>query len=258
MRIGVISDIHGNCVALDAVLADLRARALDQVVCLGDAIQGGPQPEETVARLRELACPVVMGNADAWLLTGQDTSPSETTTERQRAVRGWSLARLTDADRAFIAAFAPTVTLDLGVRRLRCFHGSPTSFDDIILPETAHDEALRLLGLDGDAETRNADILAGGHTHTQQVRRLGQGFFFNPGSVGLSYSHHQPDGVFRADPWADYAILTVEDGEGEREGEGRAVALEFRRVPFDLDALLHAYRGGDRPDTEAALAQYGG
>lgn len=261
MRIAVISDIHGNCVALDAVLADQRARALDQVVCLGDAIQGGPQPAETVARLRELACPVVMGNADAWLLTGRDTSPSETITERQRAVREWSLARLTDADRAFIAAFAPTVTRDLGGgRRLRCFHGSPSSFDDIILPETAHDEALRLLGLDGDADTRNGDILAGGHTHTQQIRRLGGGFFFNPGSVGLSYSHHQPTGVFRADPWADYAILTVEggEGEGEREGDGRAVALEFRRVPFDREALLRAYRAGNRPDTEAALAQYGG
>lgn len=257
-RIAVISDIHGNWVALDAVLADQRARALDQVVCLGDAIQGGPQPAETVARLRELACPVVMGNADAWLLTGRDTSPSETTTERQRAVREWSLARLSEADRAFIAAFAPTVTLDLGDRRLRCFHGSPSSFDDIILPETAHDEALRLLGLDGDAETRNVDILTGGHTHTQQIRRLGRGFFFNPGSVGLSYSHHQPDGVFRADPWAEYAILTVADEEEKGEGDGRAVALEFRRVPFDREALLHAYRAGDRPDIEAALAQYGG
>ncbi len=255
MRIAIISDIHGNCVALDAVLADQRARAPDQVICLGDAIQGGPQPAETVARLRELDCPVVMGNADAWLLTGLNTSPTEAITERQRAVREWSLARLTDADRAFIAAFAPTVTLDLGGRRLRCFHGSPSSFDDIIFPETAHDEALRLFGLDGDADTRNVDILAGGHTHTQQIRRLGQGFFFNPGSVGLSYSHHQPAGVFRADPWAEYAILTVEDGDGE--GDGRALALEFRRVPFDLDALLHAYRAGDRPDTEAALAQYG-
>lgn len=254
MRIAVISDIHGNRVALDAVLADQRARALDQVVCLGDAIQGGPQPAETVARLRELACPVVMGNADAWLLTGQNTSPTEAITDRQRAVREWSLARLTDADRAYIATFAPAVTLDLGGRRLRCFHGSPTSFDDIIFPETSHDEAIRLLGLEDEAHARNVDILAGGHTHTQQVRRLGQGFFFNPGSVGLPYSHHQPAGVFRADPWADYAILTVEGGEGDG---WTTVALEFRRVPFDLDALLRAYRTGDRPDTAAALAQYG-
>src|SRR5215831_2977947 len=108
MRIAVISDIHGNCVALDAVLADVRQRSVDEMVCLGDAIQGGAQPAETVARLRELGCPVVMGNADAWLLTGVETSPNETITERGRVTREWSLAHLSPEDRAFIAAFAPT------------------------------------------------------------------------------------------------------------------------------------------------------
>ncbi len=60
-----MSDVHGNCVAFDAVLTDLRQRRTDQVVCLGDMVQGGPQPTEVLARLRELACPVVIGNADA-------------------------------------------------------------------------------------------------------------------------------------------------------------------------------------------------
>src|SRR5690349_17179247 len=81
MRIAVISDIHGNCLALDAVLADLQRDGVDWIVCLGDAIQGGAQPAETVARLRDLGCPIVMGNADAWLLTGEETGaegpPSE-------------------------------------------------------------------------------------------------------------------------------------------------------------------------------------
>ncbi len=69
MRIAIISDIHGNCVALDAVLADLQREPAARMVCLGDAIQGGPQPIQVIARLRELACPVVMGNADDWLVT---------------------------------------------------------------------------------------------------------------------------------------------------------------------------------------------
>ena len=79
MRLAVISDIHGNCFALDAVLADLRAdlEPVDATVCLGDAIQGGPQPAETVARLRELGCPVVMGNADAWLKNLQEVPATE-------------------------------------------------------------------------------------------------------------------------------------------------------------------------------------
>ena len=101
MRIAILSDVHGNSVGLEAALADLQQHPADQIVCLGDMIQGGPQPAEVVARLRTMACPVVMGNADAWLLTGQATG-AEPTTERQMAVREWQLTRLTPDDRAYI------------------------------------------------------------------------------------------------------------------------------------------------------------
>jgi putative phosphoesterase len=241
MRIAVISDIHGNCIALDAVLADLRRLPADQVVCLGDAIQGGPQPAGVVARLRELACPVVMGNADAWLLTGEETGVEAPASEQQLAVREWSLAQLNGDDRAFIAAFQPTIEVALGAgRSLLCFHGSPHSFDDLILPQTPEEEFQQLLG--GFAQ----QILTGGHTHLQQIRRLDQNFFFNPGSVGLAYSHQQGE-RFRADPWAEYALLSHEEGR---------LGLEFRRVPFDVDELIGAYYNSGRPYAEAAVEQY--
>jgi predicted phosphodiesterase len=241
MRITIFSDIHGNYVALDAILADLRERPTDAMVCLGDAIQGGPQPAETVARLREIGCPIVMGNADAWLLTGED-SGAEAISERQIAVREWSLSRLSPEDRTFIAGFHPTIAVELGdAGKLLCFHGSPGSFDDVLLPATPEDDVRRLLG------GHTARFLTGGHTHLQQVRRVGEAIFFNPGSVGLAYSHHQPEGDFHADPWAEYAILTV---------EGDSFGLEFRRVPFDVAALLRAYRESGRPHAGDAIAQY--
>src|SRR6266436_7407441 len=90
MRLAVISDIHGECFALDQVLQDIRRQGIEQMVCLGDALQGGSQPAETLTRLRELNCPVVMGNADAWLITGQQTSPGEHTSEQQHAEPGRS------------------------------------------------------------------------------------------------------------------------------------------------------------------------
>src|ERR671927_298993 len=99
MRIAVISDIHGNCAALDAVLADLKLHPADQVVAAEDATGGGANHAETVARLRELGCPVVMGNADAWLLTGEETGREPIAAERLRkitAVREWSLTQLSD------------------------------------------------------------------------------------------------------------------------------------------------------------------
>lgn len=247
MHVVVFSDTHGNCLALDAMLADLRGESFDAMVCLGDAIQGGPQPAELVARLRELACPVVMGNADAWLLTGvaTDNEPTDEAREvRLNAIRDWSLAQLSQADRDFIAQFRPTVTvpLDAGAELLG-FHGSPHSFDDIIVPETPADEVERLLGGYGAA------ILAGGHTHIQQIRHLDRSFYFGCGSAGFAYRHHQAPEHFRADPWAEYAMLSV---------EGARVRLEFRRAPYDATALCAIYRRSGRPFADEAIAQYGG
>src|SRR5437868_459007 len=131
MRIAIISDIHGNCFALDVILTDIRRQEVEQIVCLGDAIQGGAQPAQTVQRLRELHCPIVMGNADAWLLTGQVTSTQEQVSESQLAVRAWSLAQLSQDDLAEIGRYRPTVELTLEAdKKLLCFHGSPHSFDD--------------------------------------------------------------------------------------------------------------------------------
>ena len=242
MRIAVISDIHGNFFALDVILTDIEQEAIDQIVCLGDAIQGGPQPAQTVRRLRELHCPIVMGNADAWLLTGRNTSLHEQITESQLATRMWSLAQLSEDDLAWIGRFQPTVELDLEAgKKLLCFHGSPHSFDDILLPDTPEEEFQRLLG------GFDVALMTGGHTHTQQLRRLGDAWYFNPGSVGLAYNWRLPDDQFHADPWAEYAIVTAQE---------RRIGLEFRHVPFDVDELIQLIRASGKPDAKQALGMY--
>lgn len=245
MKLIVISDIHGNCVALDAVLADIQQESFDKIICLGDAIQGGPQPAEVVQRLREWDCPVVMGNADAWLLTGEETDAEQVSSERRQKmgrIREWSLGQLSVADQAFIGDFQPTIEVPLTTgRSLFCFHGSPTSFDDLIFPYTPEEEFQRLLA------PYTHHILTGGHTHLQQIRRMGDSFFFNPGSVGLAYNHQQEEEGFRVDPWAEYAVLTVVNGR---------IHLEFRRVPFDVVALRRAYEDSGRPFADEAIAQY--
>ena len=245
MWIAVISDMHGNDVAFDAVEADIKRQNVDQIVCLGDAIQGGPQPAAVVQRLRGLSCPVVMGNADAWLISGIETADEGIPPERLKKmgdIRTWTLSQLTEDDRAFISNFQPSVTIPLEDRLdLLCFHGSPTSFDEVILPAAPEDEFQKVLGPYAD------HILTGGHTHAQQIRRNGELFFFNPGSVGFAYSHYQPDGQFHADAWAEYAILTVDHGQ---------TSLEFRRIPFYVDPLIKIYAQSGRPFAGEAIAQY--
>ena len=168
MRIAVISDMHGNNLAFEGVLADIKQQGTDQIVCLGDAIQGGPQPAEVVRNLRALNCPVVMGNADAWLLTGEETGDEGIPEERLKKmewIRQWSLSQLSEDDKAFIANFQPTVTIPLGGSLdLLCFHGSPTSFDDVILPHSPKEVFEQYLGaysdkiLKADTPTRNRSV----------------------------------------------------------------------------------------------------
>ena len=244
MRIAVISDIHGNCFALDGVLEDIRQQGIEQIVCLGDAIQGGAQPAETVQRLRELGCPVVMGNADDWLLTGVETSSNEKVSEQQLAVRAWSLAQLSEEDVAFIRQFQPTIEIPLDAgKKMLCFHGSPHSYDDILLPDTPEETWGKFLsGFD-------AALLTGGHTHTQQLRRLGlsNAWYFNPGSVGFAYNWQLPEDQFRADPWAEYAIVT---------SEGENIGITFRKIPFDAGELVRIIRASGKPYAERAIALY--
>ena len=246
MRVAIIADMHGNALALDAVLTDLGRGGYDQLVCLGDAIQGGPQPAEVVARLRALGCPTVLGNVDAYLLTSAETDAEPADDARRRRLaetRSWSLAHLSDADRVFIDAFPMEITLALSDDlRLRCAHGTPRSFDEILLP-TSPDEAF-VAPLAPDGRT----LYAGGHTHVQFVRHFpDRTFFVNPGSVGLAWRHGQPEGILHADPWAEYAVLDLADGR---------VELAFRRVPFDVAAYREIIAASGTPHATALLAQY--
>ncbi|HVB22022.1 MAG TPA: metallophosphoesterase family protein [Ktedonobacteraceae bacterium] len=242
MQLAVISDIHGNYFALEHVLEDIRRQGIEQIVCLGDAIQGGAQPAETIQCLREPGCPVVMGNADDWLLTGLETSPNESVSEQQLAVRDWSLAQLSSEDMNYIRQFPPTIEMPLeGGKKLLCFHGSPHSYNDILLPDTADETFRQLLG--GFAVT----LLTGGHTHTQQLRRLGDTWYFNPGSVALAYNWELSQEGLLVDPWADYAIVT---------SEGASHGITFRHVPFDVAELSRIMRASGRPYVEQAIAMY--
>jgi putative phosphoesterase len=240
MKIAVFSDIHGNCLALETVLADIKQMGVDQLVCLGDVVQGGPQPAETLAIMRELVCPVVMGNTDDWMLTG---TTAEAVTELQKEIRAWTVSQLSKTDLEFMSQFAPTVEIELNEhKKLLCFHGSPKSYDDHILPPMDDPELAELLG--EDLSTR---IYTGGHVHSQIVRRIGDTFYFRPGSVGRVYDRNRDGEEFRLDSRAEYALLTV---------TGDQLSLEFRQVPMNIEKLSRIWKATKRPDAEKEISFY--
>jgi putative phosphoesterase len=242
MRIALISDIHGNDVAFAAAVADLHHVGVDSVVSLGDVAQGGAQPAEALDRLRSLGCESVMGNSDDFLLELPTDSP-EPITERQLEVREWTLARLGSDQIAFMDSFSSTVEVAAESHRILCFHGSPRSYDDVLLPEWEDATVAPYAGFD------EFDLLAGGHTHTQWTRTIGDVLFVNPGSVGLAYDRHQPDDDFWLAPVAEYAIVFA---------EGLGLSVEFRRVPYSLDELRATVTASGRPHADSFAAEWRG
>jgi putative phosphoesterase len=220
-RIGLISDIHGNLFALDAVLAELEREDLDALVCLGD-VAVGPQPHESLARVRELQCPVIMGNWDAWFLD-PPAPPQDEIGLRLHEITAFWAEQLHADDLAYMRSFVPKVELPLSDGQTAlCFHGSPRSYDDFIFATTPDDELARML--DGE----RAALMIGGHAHLQLVRRFEHILFVNPGSVGLPFSDWWPDRV-RIASRAEYGILVHDRGR---------VHVDLRRTAYDVDALL--------------------
>jgi len=154
------------------------------------------------------------------------------------------LRQLNEEDRSFINGFQSTVMLDLGNNKsLLAFHGSPTSFDQVLLPSTPEEEFQETL------KPYANHILTGGHVHLQYSRRLqdNQNFYFNPGSVGVAYNHEQTGEQNLLDPWAEYAVLTVEKSN---------TRLEFIRAALDMNKMVDVYRSSNRPFADVAISQY--
>lgn len=233
-RIAVFGDVHANLVALDAVLADIHRSGADQIVCLGDVAGTGPQPVETLERVRDLGCRVVRGNVDAAVstperLTADDLPPEVADLDR------WCAERLPGRLLAFLADFEPSVRLEVAGVRLLLVHGSPRSFDEAMRPTTPAEE------LDAMLRSTSADVVVCAHTHEPMVRRHAEATLVNPGSVGLPYEGMR-DGSVRNPPWAEYGLLTIDSGRLE---------VSLRRVPIDPEAVVAAMRASGMPHVEA-------
>jgi putative phosphoesterase len=242
MRIALISDIHGNAVALDVVLDALEKQQIDSIICLGDVAASGPQPCQAIERLRAIGCPVVMGNTDDWLLQPELKDKTDDFSRRLQDIELWGSQQLSLADREYLSTFQLTIEFPLAnSKMLLCYHGSPRSYREGIVATTPEEE------LDQIFASHQAAILAGGHTHMQMFRRYKDVLLLNPGSVGLAIDRVSPFEEIRNAAWAEYAILSTEDG---------SLSVEMYRVPFDLQAVIQAVLSSGMPHAEWWISEW--
>ncbi|GGB59178.1 DNA methylase [Roseibium aquae] len=240
MKIAVVSDIHGNVLALEAVLADLKLEAPDMVVNLGDCLSGPLWPEETAAILRETNWPTVRGNHDRFIL--------DEPVDKMAPTDAFAAGRLSAESLDWLRTTAPTIRLPGSV--FLC-HGTPDN-DDRYLTEKVEgpkghlpDEQTLLAEIKGES----AQIICCGHTHIPRVIQLaatGQ-TILNPGSVGLpSYDETHPNRHNKdaGSPHARYALM-IKAAEGWE--------FQDKKVPYDWDAASAEAQRNGRPFWARAL-----
>jgi putative phosphoesterase len=232
MRIALISDIHANAIALDAVLADAHNVGVDFVVCLGDVATLGPHPREVIDTLRELDCPCIMGNHDEFLIEPELVTQYTQVPVIVDAI-DWCRRQLDDRDLDYLRGFNRRLEIPLDdSHRLLLFHGSPESHMKDLLATTPVEELDACLG------GHVADVMACGHTHIQMLRQHRGTLLVNPGSVGMPFEEYVSGARPTIMPYAEYAVVGAVAGR---------ISVELRRVDLDKSALRSAAASWPNP-----------
>jgi predicted phosphodiesterase len=248
MKYALISDIHANLPALDAVLADLDARPdIDAVYHLGDLVGYAPWPDEVVARLAGRGIPGVAGNYDSTTATGYEHCGCRYEDPRQEELSHrsyeWTRANVSEETRRQLGALPFRLDLrPLGGHtsgpRLFLVHGNPV-LNTVYWTEDRSDRFC--LQMADHLGARAGDVVAFGHTHKPWQREVDGIRFVNTGSVG-----RPKDGDWRA----GYATVAF--------GPDPGVVIEHPRVEYDLERATAAIRESTLPDAFATILETGG
>lgn len=228
MRIAIISDIHGNLVALCTVLHDLAQQpVVDQIVIAGDLCLNGPRPKEVLEVVRALGCPVIQGNVDQETVTGAPKKGA-----RKRSVIGWTQEQIGQEGIDYLDAlpFSHRVANAEGSDAL-IVHANPLNQEDAIFPTSSEDKLEELLG----KVEPTIGALAFGHFHVAYMRRWQHLLLLDVGSCGLPRDQ---------DVRASYGVLTWQD-EGWQG--------EIRRVEYDVKEVVKQLKESRMPHVEKRI-----
>lgn len=215
-KLAVLSDIHANLPALEAVIEDFSKFNVDYVIVTGDVINFGPFTQQVVQRVIENKWSVIRGNGELFLLDyGTPRAPKEWNDPIEFPIPPWLNRQLDIKFKNTIALWPDTLTLRFSdAPAVRVVHGTPQSHWESLYPTLSDEEIAEMLSSVGE------DTLIAGHTHLPLDRQSGKWHLLNPGSVGVPL-----DGKFTA----SYMLLHGDEGGWKPT---------FRRVSFDYDRLF--------------------
>lgn len=239
-RVALISDLHGNAIALREVLRSIEARGADQVLCLGDVATLGVAPGEVIDMLRRLQCRCIMGNHDDYLLDPELVDEHIGSPMILDAI-DWCRDQLSSEQLEFVRGFEKGIDVPLVEGRLKLFHGSPSSNTVDLLGDTPPETFDLQLG------SERAPIMAGGHTHIQMLRQHRGILVVNPGSVGAPFAEFPRGDPPRVLDHAEYASIDVSGG---------SISVALHRVALDRGELRKAALASTNPMRLALAASY--
>ena len=247
MRYALISDIHANLPALDAVLADIAARPdVHATYHLGDLVGYAPWPDETVARLRAAGIAGVSGNYDTTVASHAKHCGCRSEDAKQEELAHQSFAWTLDHTSAETKAFLGGLPFRLDLRPLGGHANGPTVtllhgnhvLNTVYVTADRTDDFLRKMG--SAVGSKAGDVVAFGHTHKPWHRTVDGVHFVNTGSVG------RPKDL---DWRAGYVLLDI---------TADAVSVAFVRVAYDVEAAARGVIDAGLPEEFAAFLRSGG
>lgn len=238
-QVTIFGDIHGNLPALEAVFADMDARGLANLYCLGDLVGYGTFPNEVIQHIRERNIPTLMGNYDQGVGVSSDDCgcayKAEDDRRRGEQSIAWTNAHTTDDNKAYLRGLTDHIPLQLGDLRVVLVHGSPRKINEYLYEDRPDDYFERIMdGVD-------ADVLVCGHTHLPYHKVLPSGRqIVNAGSVGKPKDNNRD---------ACYVVLSA---------DGRELSVEFIRVSYDVERAAQAVEAADgMPNEFAQMLRHG-
>jgi putative phosphoesterase len=215
--VAVITDIHANLPALEAVLARTEQLGIERVFCGGDLVGYGPHPNEVCALLEERGIPAIYGNYDYAIARDLEDCGCAYVNRHDRELGQqsveWTLAHTSRRSKEFMRELPFDLRLELGDTRIHLVHGSPRKVNEYLFEDKPASLYERL------AAAEQHEVLAFGHTHKPWTREHGGVLFVNCGSVGKP-----KDG----DPRAAFAVLGQADA---------GVEVTIERVGYDAAAV---------------------